>query len=883
MAVLVLFAILILIAGPVLAIIALVKATGLERRLQQLKAEIGNLSAQNITLREVSVTPHEVSVAAAPIVALAVEPEVLDSPVVASPPNSVAAENLTETTPKPERQSVEKALATRWLVWIGGIAIALGGLLLVKYAHDNGLIPPILRVIFGLIFAGALIAGGEWVRRKRGEAVKDYVPAALSAAGLVIAFGVVYAAYALYGLLSPAVCFPALVAIGLGALWLSRLQGPLIAALGLIGSYGAPALVPSEHPSEWGFFAYLAVIVIASLYELRNRAWWWLGYAAIGGAFAWSIMWLNSGFGHTAVGPFALLLGAVAVFIPRGKAILDESMGSLFDSKNLSPPMMIAIAGCVAGAAVLSFLVNAANHDTLSLMLFAIGMAAIVAFGWFRQGLVAAPLLTAALTLVVLMAWRNVGFYAWAMDERGIWSTVPGLIEPPRFRNAMLFALAGFAAVGALGVLRKAETRPWAGLAAASSFLFLFAAWGRADFTLSQNTWAAIAAALAACLVGLAYQKRSLQETDPKADSLVMLLGGAALLILFALDRLLDGVWMTIAISALAAAYAYVTRIFVVSRIGAIAAGLASFAAVRLFVGREFWGEPTNLLWGPHWVLYGYGVPAILAWVASRWLLAPGFERWRIAFEGIALGLAISLVSLELRVLIGGGITSDDMQLLELSAHALAWMGAAYGLAHRQQLYASFISLWGARVLFVASGAALFVGLTLRNPVVDGEVLQGGQFINALWLAYLAPVPLLAVMARKLSALGFEKFRNAVGIFALALLMTFITLLVKRQFQGPILELEFASQGESYSTSLAWLVSAIAIFMAGLKLDRQNIRYAGLAILILTVLKVFGYDLFNLGGLWRIASIIGLGACLIGVGWFYTRFMQNKPEPTVQS
>ena len=50
MAVLVLFAILILIAGPVLAIIALVKAAGLERRVQQLKAEIGNLSAQNITL-----------------------------------------------------------------------------------------------------------------------------------------------------------------------------------------------------------------------------------------------------------------------------------------------------------------------------------------------------------------------------------------------------------------------------------------------------------------------------------------------------------------------------------------------------------------------------------------------------------------------------------------------------------------------------------------------------------------------------------------------------------------------------------------------------------------------------------------------------------------
>jgi uncharacterized membrane protein len=41
----------------------------------------------------------------------------------------------------------------------------------------------------------------------------------------------------------------------------------------------------------------------------------------------------------------------------------------------------------------------------------------------------------------------------------------------------------------------------------------------------------------------------------------------------------------------------------------------------------------------------------------------------------------------------------------------------------------------------------------------------------------------------------------------------------------------------------------------------------------LTVVKVFGFDLFSLGGLWRIASVIGLGMCLVGVGWLYTKFI----------
>jgi uncharacterized membrane protein len=133
------------------------------------------------------------------------------------------------------------------------------------------------------------------------------------------------------------------------------------------------------------------------------------------------------------------------------------------------------------------------------------------------------------------------------------------------------------------------------------------------------------------------------------------------------------------------------------------------------------------------------------------------------------------------------------------------------------------------------------------------------------------------LMARKLDGLGLGKLRNGLGVFALVLLIAFVTLQVKRWFQDATLDPSFLSQAESYATSLAWVVTGILIFIAGLRLDRQNIRYGGLAILVLAVLKVFAYDLFELGGLWRIASMIGLGLCLIGVGWLYTRFVQ-KPK-----
>jgi uncharacterized membrane protein len=866
------------LVGPILGVIALVRTSSLQTKIDELKRK---LDAIDFARPVAAAASADAPSATAPLAQeTTFEPEVASGPWVDEPPSKPDPVDLPAPPPAATR-NIEQALASRWLVWLGGIAIALGGLLLIKYAHDNGLVPPIVRVIVGLATGAALAIAGEWLRLKRGDTVQDYVPAALSAAGLIIAFGVSYAAYALYNIFAPAVVFPLLAAISLCALWLATRQGQLIAALGLIGATFTPALVESNDPSTSGFFAYLLVILVASLWLLRRLNWWWLGYAAVAVTAGWALLWINGvSLNPTLpIGLFGLAIGAAATLVPRGRDILNAEMGTLIDSKTVTQPLGVAIAGIVAGGIVLSALVVQSGHAPLPLLMFAVGMAAIVAFGWFREGFVAAPLLAAAATLLVLLTWRDVGFHTLAFDERGFWTTVPGLIEPPRFRSAMLAALAGFTAIGVLGAWVERDRRTWAALASGSAFLFLMAAWGRADFTLSNMTWAALGIVLAAILGAAAFRLMNKRDDDTATTSFEFLVVGVTLTSIFALDRLLDGVWLTIAIAALAAAIAYLARMTSLSNIGAIASVVASFAAARLFLGREFWGEPRDLPLGGYWVLYGYGVPALLYWQASRWLTADTLTRWRVAFEGLSIGLLVAMVSLVLRVWIGGGITRDEMGLLELSAHACAWLGAAYGLAYRQQLYSSFVSMWGARVLLAASTLALIAVLTFKNPVFSYEAVAGGQYINALWLAYLVPVALLALMARKLEGLGWAQFRSGIGVLALVLLMTFITLLVKRQFQDATLDFEFLSQPESYAVSLAWLVSGIGIFIAGLKMDRQTVRYGGLAILVLTVLKVFGYDLFSLGGLWRIASMIGLGLCLVGVGWLYTRFIVRKAKP----
>jgi uncharacterized membrane protein len=66
-------------------------------------------------------------------------------------------------------------------------------------------------------------------------------------------------------------------------------------------------------------------------------------------------------------------------------------------------------------------------------------------------------------------------------------------------------------------------------------------------------------------------------------------------------------------------------------------------------------------------------------------------------------------------------------------------------------------------------------------------------------------------------------------------------------------------------------------------------RLASAALVVLSVLKVFLYDVTGLGGFWRAFSVICLGAVLIGIGLVYQKLVfapssgpqldRGAPEP----
>jgi len=772
---------------------------------------------------------------------------------------------------------MEQMLATRWFVWIGGVAIAIGGLLFVKYAFDNGLISPLLQVILGLLAGFALIGAGSWLRSRSPAATgayPDQVPAALSAAGLATLFAAIFAAYALYGLIAPPVAFAGLAAVGLGALVLSYWQGPFIAALGLVGSYVTPMLIPSADPSAASFFPYLLVILAASLLILRGKSWWWLGYAAVIATTLWSIVWLAGPFeleDTLAVGLSALAMAVFAIVLPRGSGVvLHETDGPP------RPPLQLALAGLAAGVLILMMLVMRTGHSATALGLLAAGALLPVAIAWVNGALHWLAPAAALAVFAVMGFWPAAAFHAPAMDEYGVW-TWSNSFGPDsyRFLNWMLASGAAFALIGSAGVLKRPARLSWGVMGGGAAFLFVAGAWARVDFLLSHRVWAVLAGAFALGLLYVVWLwSRRLSGDDRGAG---LLAAGAAALLVFALDRVFDGVWLTIAIASLAVVLAGLSFELKPRLMGPVTTAVAAIATVGLFLSRELWFDDKTLPWGEQWIVYGYGMPAILFFLGSRLLRRASHPQAAMALEGMCLGLLIALASIEIRVLIGGGLTNDKPGLLEVAAQILTWGGAAFGLMHRQQLFSSLIARWAVRVLLTAAGAAI-VGLSLiaLNPVVTGAPVAGGPVINALLLAYLAPAPLIGLIARRLDVVGWDKLKPALDVLALVLVFTYATLETKLLFQGSVLMPQSLSLAETYAYSAVWLGFALALFIAGIGLGRQPVRLAGLAVLALVVAKVFLVDMSNLEGLFRIASFVGLGLSLVGIGWVYQHFVQRN-------
>jgi uncharacterized membrane protein len=74
------------------------------------------------------------------------------------------------------------------------------------------------------------------------------------------------------------------------------------------------------------------------------------------------------------------------------------------------------------------------------------------------------------------------------------------------------------------------------------------------------------------------------------------------------------------------------------------------------------------------------------------------------------------------------------------------------------------------------------------------------------------------------------------------------------------------------SLSIAWGLYGTALIVIGIVRRYAPIRYLAIALLLVTVAKVFLVDLSQLGGIYRIIGFVGLGLFLLLAAWLYQRY-----------
>src|SRR5262245_49880807 len=361
----------------------------------------------------------------------------------------------------PARPSLEERLGTRWAVWLGGFALALGALLLVRHSIEQGIFGPGVRIALAALFSLALVAAGEWLRRSERRFPTEAIPAAhvpsiLTAAVTVGAFGTVYAAHALYDFIGPAAAFVLLGAIAIATMLAAALHGPALAGLGLAGSLVVPLLVSSQTPNPWPLVIYLAVVAAAAYALARLRRWLWLASAVVVGALVWGAVllaqvanptgdWASALFVHVGL---QLALAAAFMALEPHLATPDHE----------ATPDWIATSA-LAVLSVLAILALAGARYDAQWTLFAAAVMAILALtGWRSAPAAAATALAGAVALGAIAAW-------------------PGLAAPPEPRllapaaaevlrlpdNVATFLV--FTAIAALAIAALAALRLWRGRA----------------------------------------------------------------------------------------------------------------------------------------------------------------------------------------------------------------------------------------------------------------------------------------------------------------------------------------------------------------------------------------------------------------------------------
>ena len=835
------------------------------------------------------------------------------------------------TVREPKRRDLESAIGGRWFNWIGIIAVTFGVAFFLKFAFDKQWIGPGARISLSAIVGVVLLYVGE---RLRGRGLKAYA-SVLSGGGILILYLSDYAAYNFYNLIGQPLAFVLMAVVTTTAVLLSVRQNALpVAILGLIGGFLTPLLLSTGVDNEIALFTYIALLDAGVLAVAYFKRWRSLDFLSFAGTVAITLGWAFKFFDQGKVWTtlvflsiFFLLYSLLAIFhnvlpgrltrwfdlalaianatfyfglsylmlieagfdhtTPATQALLVSIFFSqLFYMTWRWSPDDRLLRYSYVGAAVTFLSVAVAIQLELYWVTIAWGVEAFM-LTWvgLRSGERAARHAAIAVFCVAVLHW-----FLWDMPEFG-YGVDPSFI-PLLNRRALSSAVLVGAIAGAAWLYRRSgeldeDEREVV----------------RAFFVLTGN-------AVALTLLSLDmndYFTARLSQSGAAQSSLRGPIENARQFSISTLWTVYAATTLALGVLRRSSLLRWGGLVLLLAAIGKVVALDSGFYAA-------WWHLPVfNLTFVTYSLLVA--VLAFAAWLYGRAPAAGEPEQpWmRPVLIVAASVLALAALSLEVlghydrlltgaydRLLANAALEGSSTEIFRefqegrIFTLALVWilyatcaflvgawrkarawrLGGLLLLAFTTPLVLAnliyYDAAWHALVLnrtlavFAVFVAALW--LIVRTYARSGEAFEEASTVRPI--ATVA-ANLLAIVALSAQAAGYYEARITAELSRAGVEFW------PEDFPASLRNLALAKQ---LSLSVVWGLYASGLLIAGQVRRLVLLRVMGLALLSLTILKAFFWDLSSLDRIYRIISFIMLGAILLVVSYFYQRSQQRAEE-----
>jgi hypothetical protein len=367
-----------------------------------------------------------------------------------------------------------------------------------------------------------------------------------------------------------------------------------------------------------------------------------------------------------------------------------------------------------------------------------------------------------------------------------------------------------------------------------------------------------------------------------------------------AATRLGDGRWLLATVLVLPGVQ-MTTPNDTVAQIVLTIVGIAVFTAWPLVAPARFrddrWAWRAAALAGPPWV----------GSLISTWMGVFG-DRAVGLLPLIPAGITIA-VAQRARALWPEGQPIRTMALAWLLAVGLGFVTLAVPLQVEKSWLTIAWALEGVAVLVLWQrldhpglkwfGLALLTTVTVRL-VANHAVLaywprSSWRLLNWVTYTYLVPAAALFAGARILEPLELPRRRPAerdwyvveqplgamaMGLAGLSVVFVWLNLAIADWFgTDAVLRLDFERlPARDLATSIAWALYALVLLALGVRRRSGALRWGSLGLMMVTIAKVFLYDLGELQDLYRVASLLGLAISLIAVSLAYQRFVLRRND-----